>query len=162
MFYNPTVTNPSPYMRPLLIDNNFDISGRFNIKTANQNNYGNFTWTKQNTSESLELRSPIGTTVARITVESGVATLTTKDKVYTKDDLDDMLEQNLGFSLPMPYLHYWIQGISLPDVPIDGELADGFIQLGWQVEYLEWYNQNHPKIIRCTKDDLSIKLLLEW
>lgn len=162
MFYNPTVAKPSPYVKPTAIDQNFDISGRFNIKTAEKNNYGNFTWIKTGTNESMELRSPIGSTVAKITIESKVATLETKDKTYTGDDLDQMLEDNLGFTLPMQSLHFWIQGVALPGIPIDSNLDDGFVQLGWKVEYLAWTDPNHPKILLCSKGDLTIKLLIEW
>lgn len=162
IFYNPTVAKPSPYVKPTAIDQNFDISGRFSIKTTDKNNYGNFTWTKYGSNESMELRSPIGSTVAKITIESSFATLETKDKKFTGEDLDQMLEDNLGFTLPMQSLHYWIQGIAIPDTPIDKGLEDGFVQLGWKVEYLAWTNPNHPRILQCSKGDLTIKLLLEW
>lgn len=161
-FYNPTVDKPSPYIKPNIIDKNFDISGRFSIKTKEKNEYGNFTWSRIADNESMELRSPIGTTVAKITVESKVATLETKDQTYRGDDLDQMMENNLGFTLPMQSLHYWIQGVALPDTTVDVQLKDGFVQLGWKVEYLAWQDPNHPKILQCSKGDLVIKLLLEW
>lgn len=161
-FYNPTVEKPTPYKKPLVVDKDFDISGRFSIKTSQKNEYGNFTWTKIESSENLELRSPIGNTVAKITVESGIVTLNTQDKIYSGNDLDSLLQQNLGFVLPMESLHYWIQGIELPNVPIDKKLNDGFSQLGWDIEYLSWSDPNHPKVIQCTKGDLVIKLLLNW
>ncbi len=161
-FYNPGVDKPSVYVKPKAIDKNFDISGRFSITNAKDNNYGNFTWTRQAPDENLELRSPIGSTVAKITIESGVATLETEGKIYHGQDLDTILEQNLGFSLPMQSLHYWIQGVALPTSPIEENLNDGFVQLGWTVEYLAWADPNHPKILQCSRGDLTIKLLLEW
>ncbi|MCC2624223.1 MAG: lolB [Burkholderiales bacterium] len=162
MFYNPTVEKSSPYIKPTTIDKNFDISGRFSITTPKKNDYGNFTWARQGESESLELRSPIGSVVAKISIESKAATLETKDKTYTGNDLDKLLQDNLGFTLPMQSLHYWIQGVALPNMPIDSNLADGFVQLGWKVEYLDWQDPNHPKILQCSKGDLTIKLLIEW
>jgi outer membrane lipoprotein LolB len=162
MLYNPTVDKAAPYIKPARIDQNFDISGRFSIKTSKDNNYGNFTWARQHESESLELRSPIGSVVAKITIEDKLATLETKDKKYSGSNLDKLLKDNLGFILPMRSLHYWIQGVALPNVPLDNQLDDGFTQLGWKVEYLEWSDPNHPKILQCSKGDLVIKLLLEW
>ena len=73
-----------------------------------------------------------------------------------------MMQRELGFVLPMAYLHYWIQGVQLPGLPIDEELTDGFVQLGWDVEYLQWLDPTHPEIVECTKDDLVIKLLIQW
>lgn len=161
--YDATPDKPAvAYSKPKVIDPNFDISGRFIIKQPDKNNYGNFTWNRTGESEELDFNTPIGQTVAKIIIESGIATLTNKDNSYTGQDLNDMMQKQLGFVLPMNYLHYWIQGVSLPDVPVTQQLDDGFVQLGWKVEYLQWQDANHPQIIQCTKDDLIIKLLVEW
>jgi outer membrane lipoprotein LolB len=156
-------TAPAAYVKPVAIDQNFDISGRFIIKKSIKNNYGNFTWVRNNNNEELNFTTPIGQTVARITIESSLATLTTQDnKTYSGDDLDDLMEDKLGFVLPLDYLHYWIQGVNLPNEPVDAKLDNGFMQLGWKVTYLEWTDPNHPKIVECSKDDLTIKLLINW
>lgn len=156
------VTPPVVYNKPTAIDTNFDITGRFFIKQPDKNSYGNFAWHKFNESEELNFNTPLGQTVAQITIESGVATLTTNNEKYSGDNLDQMMQEKMGFVLPMNYLHYWIQGVSLPNVPVTAELADGFVQLGWNVEYLQWLDKNHPQIVQCTKGDLVIKLFIEW
>ncbi|MCX8514657.1 MAG: lipoprotein insertase outer membrane protein LolB [Burkholderiales bacterium] len=163
-FYDVNVTTPpKTYVKPLTIDQNFDISGRFIIKQESKNNYGNFTWVRNNDYEQLNFTTPIGQTVARITIESSLATLTTQDnKTFSGDDLDDLMDDKLGFVLPLNYLHYWIQGVNLPNEPVESKLDNGFMQLGWKVNYLEWTDPNHPKIVECTKDDLTIKLLINW
>ena len=160
-FYNVSVEKPAQYVQPITIESDFNISGRFFIKTAKKNDYGNFTWDKAQNSESLAFRTPIGQTVAQITIESGVATLATKDKIYSGEDLDTMMQNHLGFTLPMSQLHYWIKGVPLPDEPVTQKLTSGFVQLGWNVEYLQWHDPSHPHIIRCSKEDLVIKLLIE-
>ena len=156
------VTPPVVYNKPTLIDQNFDITGRFFIKQPEKNSYGNFAWHKLNESEELNFNTPLGQTVAQIIIESGVATLTAKEETYTGDNLDQMMQEKMGFVLPMNYLHYWIQGVSLPNAPVTAELANGFVQLGWNVEYLQWLDKNHPQIVQCTKGDLVIKLFIEW
>ena len=162
-FYDVKADKPATtYYKPQVIDTNFDISGRFFIRQPNKSSYGNFAWHKLNESEELDFNTPLGQTVARINIESGAATLTAKDETYSGDSLDKMMQEQLGFVLPMNYLHFWIQGVSLPDSPVTAELATGFEQLGWKVEYLQWQDKNHPQIIQCTKEDLSIKLFIQW
>lgn len=161
-FYDPTVTNPAYYVEPLQKVDNFDISGRFAIKTSYKNNYGNFTWVKSAESEVLDLQTPLGSTVAQIIVVNGINTLVTKDNTYVGDKLNQVLLNKLGVVLPLQSLHYWITGIAIPDMPIEKKLAYGFRQLGWNVEYLAWQDTNHPRILQCTKDDLIIKLLIQW
>ena len=161
-FYDVTIEKPAEYVQPIAIESDFNISGRFFIKTSKRDNYGNFTWDKSGNDESLAFRTPIGQTVAQITIESGSATLTTKDKVYSGEDLETMMQNHLGFILPMSQLHYWIKGVPLPSAPVTNKLTSGFVQLGWRIEYLQWVDPNHPHVIRCSKDDLVIKLLIDW
>lgn len=160
-FYTEETTNAPPYLRPVKVDNDFDISGRFSIKNATHNKYGNFNWIKIDKNEELSFNTPLGQTVAKIVLNNGIATLTTEDRTYTSTDLDSMMQQKLGFILPLAYLHYWVQGVALPDVPDTSPLFDGFKQLGWNIEYLKWHDANHPQIIQLTKEQLVIKLLID-
>lgn len=163
IFYKPPDLAPPTYIKPNAIESGFDISGRFIIKSSVKNNSGNFTWNRVNESEDLEFRTPLGQTVAKIIInESGVATLYTSDDSYTGDDLTDEMQDQFGFTLPLNSLHYWVQGITIPDVPVTQKLSDGFVQSGWNVEYLEWETPTHPHILRCTNGEFEIKLLVDW
>lgn len=162
-FYNIEASKPATvYIRPTAVVTDFNISGRFSIKNKEKNYYGNLTWSRTGNNEALDFNSPIGQTFARIVIESNNVTLTTNKDTYTGDDLDNMMIEELGFTLPLNYLHYWIQGVEFPNELITETLNNGFIQLGWRVEYLEWQDKTHAKIIMCSKGDLIIKLLLEW
>ncbi len=162
-YYDATVDKPAVYHQPVKIDEDFSISGRFSIKTDQKNYYGNFDWNHESGNDVLNFNSPVGTTVAQIKVESGIAELTDEDNnTYTGKNLDQLMIARLGFSLPMNYLHYWIQGVPLPAYPVDSKLDSGFTQLGWKVEYLSWSDTNHPQIVQVTKDSLRIKLLTNW
>ena len=100
--------------------------------------------------------------IGKIIINKHKATLFTEHESYTGSNLDTLMVENLGFSIPLAYLHYWIEGIALPSIPIDMTNKYGFSQLGWKVEYLEWYDNNHPKIIKISKTNLVIKLLIQW
>lgn len=161
--YDTTVANPEKYHAPTLIDDNYNISGRFSILTAAQKDYyGNFSWEHESGVDHLALMSPLGNAVAQITVESSVATLETSDGKYSGNDLDQLLTKQLGFTLPINYLHYWVQGIPLPNYPVESSLVSGFHQLQWNVEYLRWQDSNHPQVVQVSNDKLRIKLLINW
>lgn len=161
--YDTKVDNPAEYHKPQQIDDSYNLSGRFSIKTAEKNYYGNFNWLKESGAEELDFMSPVGTTVAQIKIESGITSLTDEDnKTYTGNNLNQLMQDRLGFVLPMSYLHYWIQGVPLPQYPVQESLKSGFSQLGWNVEYLSWHDENHPQIIQASKDNLRIKLLINY
>ncbi|MDD3266432.1 MAG: lipoprotein insertase outer membrane protein LolB [Burkholderiales bacterium] len=161
-YYDMPVENAANYHKPTSVDKNYDIGGRFSIITPKDNYYGNYSWQHDATSDHLSMFSPIGTVVANITVESEVATLETSDGVYKGKDLDALLIKQLGFTLPVNYLHYWVQGIPLPESPITNQLKSGFTQLGWDVEYLKWADDNHPYIMQISNSQMKVKLLINW
>ena len=161
-FYIFNVKSTPAYKRPVKIDNDFDISGRFSIKSLEANRYGNFGWIKNNDTEELSFNTPLGQTVAKVMIDNQKTILQTNDNVYTGDDLDQMMQDKLGFVIPLKYLHYWIQGVALPNTTITQELPSGFSQLGWNVQYLQWQDQNHPRIIQLDNGELVIKLLIDY
>lgn len=150
------------YHKPTFLEESYAIDGRFSTNSKSAHAYGNYTWVKTKEREQINFTTPLGETVAQIIIESGIVTLNAKGKSYVGDDVDDMLYNKVGFDLPLNYLHYWIQGMPIPGEVVDKTLNDGFTQLGWSVEYLEWVNQTHPHIIKCTNQDLVVKLLINW
>ena len=161
-FYDNVVSQPPVYHQPLVVVESYTISGRFSIKSAAKNDYGNFNWHHESANDLLEFRSPIGTTVAQIQVVNNIATLSTAGETYSGAGLEQLMQQQLGFSLPLNYLHYWIQGIPLPQYPLQQRLASGFRQLNWKIEYLSWQDVNHPQIVQLSNANLRIKLLINW
>lgn len=161
-YYDVTVDNAANYHKPNKVDQTYDIGGRFSIITPKDNYYGNYSWQHDVGSDHLSMFSPIGTVVANITVESNIAILETSNGVYKGKDLDVLLTQQLGFTLPISYLHYWVQGVPLPEYPITNQLQSGFTQLGWNIEYLKWEDENHPYIMQISNAQMKIKLLINW
>lgn len=159
-FYDKNVAQPATYHAPQNIDQDYNIDGRFSIVAQEKNYYGNFTWNHENNFDKLALNSPLGNSVAVITVDNGNATLQTSDGTYTGSNLDELLKQRMGFTLPLAYLHYWVQGVPLPDYHVENKLTSGFQQLGWNIEYLEWADDNHPSLVQVSNTGLKIKLLI--
>lgn len=162
-WYDTQVTTPANYHQPLQLDESYNISGRFLISTPESKDYyGNFNWQHESGNDNLAFMSPLGNTVAQIVVESGLATLTTGGESYSGRNLDAMMMQQLGFSLPLNYLHYWIQGVPLPQYKVQDHLVSGFDQLGWKIEYLSWQDSNHPQVLLVQKNALRIKMVMNW
>ncbi len=150
------------YHQPQQVDYNFSISGRFIVRHAAKDYFGNFSWAHVPGQDRLSMYSTWGITIAQIRVENKVSQLTVEGKTYYGEDLDKLLESHLGFSLPLVYLHYWIQGSPLPGVKVEQKFNQGFQQLLWQVKYLQWQENNRPQIIELSQSNLKIKLLIKW
>jgi outer membrane lipoprotein LolB len=172
--FDKQVKEVKPYKKPQQVDIVFKYTGRFVISTESESYYGTFTWVKNDDNQQLELRSVLGNTVAKIDITKQANVLQVQDKIYRQDfntksdssepvshneDLNTLLKQYLGFEIPLQYMHYWVQGLPLPQYHIDQAITDGFIQQNWKVEYLQ-YKDNKPTIVKITRDKLMIKLLI--
>ena len=84
---------------------NYDRDGK--LETLS----GKFAWTQKPGVIDVALMSPIGQTIATISVTPQLATLTQSDgKARTASDIDTLTGQALGWSLPVNGLRDWMQG----------------------------------------------------
>ena len=88
-------------------------------------------------------------------------------------DLNQLIQSELGVSLPYKALEYWLKGMVYPAYPIDQAVfnsngyLDKLLQDGWQVEYQAYTDQAVadlalPRKIKLTRDEQSISLFVRW
>jgi outer membrane lipoprotein LolB len=111
-------------------------SGRF-AATANNGERretisGLFTLEVRGARKTIDLATPVGTTVARIEIEPGRATATGPQlQTASGPDADLLVESMLGWRLPVSGLADWIDGRPSPDRPAS-------TQDGWTIRYAEY------------------------
>ncbi|MFZ6745276.1 lipoprotein insertase outer membrane protein LolB [Undibacterium sp. JH2W] len=153
------------------------ISGKISIQYQQagkpQSLPGSFEWEQDAQGIRINLLSQLGQVMARINQNELGATLELNDKsTRSASDLDQLLQDTLGWSLPVAGLRDWLQGF----VAIDGKQAIAVkaeeqtlnIQ-GWKLRYVSWHEQpSFPKRIdlqRYTEQagDVSIRIVVnEW
>lgn len=157
-----------------------EYSGRF---SANYVRYGreegvqgSFQWREQGRNVRLDLISPLGQTLAIVTSTPTGATLDLPNEApRNAPEVDTLLEQSLGFSLPVAGLRDWIHARPAPGVPAkttrgaDGRLAT-LAQSGWTVQYVSWQAPQsdgapRPRRIDLARDGtanpLSVRLVID-
>lgn len=118
------------------------LTGRFSLQLPpgsaghNRSTTANFELLGTAGRGRLELSTPLGSLVARVHWQPGLAWLQTPDGDRTYEDVDGLTQELLGEPLPVQALFDWLQGRPWPQarqqaVP-DG--FQGFQQLGWQVD----------------------------
>ena len=90
---------------------------------------------------------------------------------YQATTPEELLEQQLGWKLPVSHLSWWVRGLPAPrqqePLTLDGNsrLA-GLAQDGWTVEYLSYAEQNGywlPERIKLHGQDLDVTLVVkDW
>jgi len=147
------------------------MNGRISANHQGKRHSAGLRWMHQNSSDEILLLAPLGYTVARVYRDAHQATLEESDKSYQANDAETLMEQVLGWHLPLNGLHRWVLG--LPDSS-DVERIErddlGRIhvlhQSGWEVRYLLYANADPdslPSRLQLSHEDLQLLLLIdEW
>ncbi|MFM0069879.1 lipoprotein insertase outer membrane protein LolB [Paraburkholderia sediminicola] len=152
--------------------------GRFAIQYNDQNGqqrnaYGNFTWQETGDTVTLQLRNPLGQTLAIVTSSPASATLELPNRQpLTADNVSTLMQNALGFALPVEGLRYWLQPSPAPTsrakTEKDPEQPSHLKQItqdGWTIDYLAYADAPATGVkrvnLRRSEPPLDIKLVLD-
>lgn len=152
--------------------------GRFAVQYNDQNGqqrnaYGNFTWQETGDTVTLQLRNPLGQTLAVVTSSPASATLELPNRQpLTADNVSTLMQNALGFALPVEGLRYWLQPSPAPTSrartekdPEQPSRLKQITQDGWTIDYLAYADApaTGVKRVNLTRSDppLDIKLVLD-
>ena len=168
-FMSPTV---APVARPAQPETaTFALNGRISINHQGTHHYAGIRWTHQVQSDEILLLTPLGQTAARVYRDAGNATLDDGDKHYRAGDAEALMEQALGWHLPLKGMRHWVLGLADSGSPAKIErAANGQISVlfqdGWEVRYLRYADAKPDSLstrLQLTREDLQIQLSVdEW
>ncbi|MGO4307486.1 outer membrane lipoprotein LolB [Cupriavidus sp. RAF12] len=158
-------------------------SGRFAANYVrygrNEGVQGSFRWEEQGRNVRLDLVSPLGQTLAVVTSTPSGATLDLPNEPpRNAPEVDSLMEQALGFSLPVAGMRDWLHGRPASGAPskstrdANGRL-DTLMQSGWTVRYVDWQESPEgaapatarPRRVDMARDGadspLSVRLVID-
>ncbi len=119
----------------------FEAAGRISLRHGAQALTANFRWLHQGERDEIDLASPLGQTLARLSGAPGAVSLRLADgSVASAADWAALMSRSLEWALPVEGLRYWIQGMPRPGSAFEVEWApDGVPALlrqdGWTIVY---------------------------
>lgn len=157
-----------------------DLSGRLLVNYQKdgqpQSLNGKFEWTQRPGRIDVSLVSPLGQTVAAISVTPQQATLKQAGREpLVASDIDALTTRTLGWSLPVSGLRDWLQGYAV-DASGKRFVASPahnsvFTKDGWRLRFVSWQDEAtpHPFPSRIdaersatpTSDELAIRIVLD-
>jgi outer membrane lipoprotein LolB len=157
-----------------------DLSGRLSVNYHKDGRpesvTGNFNWTQRPGRIDVNLASPLGQTIAAITVTPDSATLTQAERApRVARDINTLSAQALGFALPVAGLRDWLQGYATDAngkrfvaSPANNSVATND---GWRLRFVSWHDENaaHPvprridaeRSATANSDELAIRIVLD-
>jgi len=167
---NPTLKETLKRLKPSWLiseqDSKGSWDGRFAVKvtgltnTQNQGGSGGFTLTQDALKDILEIRNPVGGSIAKITITPGEASLERDGQIVTAVDADSLVQNTLGLPLPARGLSDWLRGQIRPGSNASVERnAKGQVskidQDGWNLVY-SWDESNRlEKLIMTRSSNLG-------
>ncbi len=115
----------------------FAIEGRFSLTQDHERHAGRLSWQHLAGTDSLQIASPFGQTVAEIVVVPGRAQLETSDRQrFEAADAAALTREVLGYALPVTALADWLLGRGAGDVAHDALGRPLSLRAGeWEVSY---------------------------
>jgi outer membrane biogenesis lipoprotein LolB len=140
--------------------------GRFSVKIndakSQDGGSGAFTLNHVDFVDDLEIRSPIGSSIAKIQIKPGSASLEQNGKIVTAIDADQLMAQTLGLPLPARGLTEWLSGF--PRAGSQGTLkrnvagqVEEIIQDNWTLKYT-WTNDNKLQKLHMNRSDRGTEI----
>jgi outer membrane lipoprotein LolB len=131
---------------------------------------GKFDWQQTPGRVEVSLASPLGQTMATLSVTPESATLTQADRApRVAKDLETLTHDALGWSLPVSGLRDWLQGYA---TGADGKRfiaspANNTVVTkdGWRLRFATWQDDTaavpQPKRIDADREDLAIRFAIQ-
>ncbi|WP_191485721.1 lipoprotein insertase outer membrane protein LolB [Pseudomonas sp. FEN] len=150
----------------------WQINGKVGIRAPKDSGSGTLFWLQRQDYYDIRLSGPLGRGAARLTGRPGQVTLEVANQGrYAATSPEALLQEQLGWELPVSHLVWWIRGLPAPDsksrlnLDNDSRLAT-LEQDGWQVEYLSYSQQNGywlPERVKLHGRDLDVTLVIkDW
>lgn len=151
-----------------VVDRNADflIDGRMSV-VAHPHNAplqavnGRFSWSDQHGIASIGLFSPIGDTLAELTVAPAEARLRTAEFVDSAAAPETLVERHLGLTLPVSGLRDWMRGF---DRAGQWHVPGAFGDAGWWISYPDLTEQGRPRVIKLERQyphPIEVRLVID-
>lgn len=150
----------------------WQINGKVGIRAPKDSGSATLFWLQRQDYYDIRLSGPLGRGAARLTGRPGNVSLEVASQGrYEATTPEQLLGEQLGWSLPVSHLVWWVRGLPAPDsksrvtLNADSRLAS-LEQDGWQIEYLSYIEQNGfwlPERVKLHGTDLDVTLVVkDW
>ena len=146
----------------------WELAGRISVQLEKEGWSASLYWWQDNSDYKLRIVAPLGRGTVEITGNKEQVRLQMADnQVFENQGIDQMMQQNLGWEIPVDALVYWVRGLPDPgskpdniDIDADGRLA-GLHQDGWDIHYEKYTNVGGfdvPSRMTVEREQLRLRL----
>jgi outer membrane lipoprotein LolB len=146
------------------------LAGRMSVRHKSDAWSASLYWRQEQDSYNVGIVAPLSQGSIEINGNANAVTLkTSEDQVYSNDDVNLLMQQNLGWSIPVSVMQYWIKGLPSPELKIDKIILDDMgkldelTQSNWHITYQAYTRKQGydlPSRLQITRENLVIRLII--
>lgn len=144
--------------------------GKLGLRVNGKGNSASFSWQNEGQDYLLRLHGPFGQGKVSLQKENGRVTLESKDHNDTARSPEQLMEDALGWTLPISELVYWIKGLPSRESPVTRQSENTLGKLetleqqGWHIRYSNYAAENGvmlPYKIIANRDNVRLVLAIK-
>lgn len=145
------------------------LQGKLGVRAPNESGSGTVFWLQDRDDYDIRLSGPLGRGATRIHGnDHGVTLEIAGQPPVNAPSAEALLEQQIGWRLPVEHLLWWVRGLPAPDSPShlqlnpDSQLAR-LAQAGWTVEYSRYQQVDGvplPQRLQLSGHDMLLTLVI--
>ncbi len=151
--------------------NGWAVKGRLGITTSKEGWTASLHWAQQKQLYMMRIMAPLGQGTYEIKGGHGkVSLLTEQNELIEAADPDTLMNENLGWSVPVLGLQHWILGIPAPHSPVQHRAIDGDGRLvsleqdGWKIIFSRYQSVGQyelPGKISMENSRIKVRLAIQ-
>ncbi|QJQ96472.1 MULTISPECIES: lipoprotein insertase outer membrane protein LolB [Halomonadaceae] len=147
------------------------LAGKVGLRTPQESTSANLDWNQRPYHFRMLISGPFGAGRSVLEGREGRVSMTSNQGRFEAENAEALMEAQLGWSLPVSSLDYWIRGLPAPgrehEVARDnGGFPVSLHQDGWEINYLDWTQTSNlwlPRRLVMTYDEIRATLVVnEW
>ena len=123
---------------------NWDFNGRIATRNGSDGGQATIRWTREGDSHRLDLFGPFGGGAVHMEYGPWGAVLRDgKDNRYVRENEQALLDEVIGWRVPVGDMNYWLFGLASRDMPATYQLDTAgnlarLRQSGWEIEFTDY------------------------
>lgn len=170
-FDHPTY-QPEPWkLRKVKISrkSNWFIQGSVGVTNQGKTQIASFSWKQRGVNYAINIYGPLNIGAIGLAGSPGMVTLIKPNGKYTAPNAETLMQQQLGWYLPVSNMYFWIRGLPAPG-GINGQSYDNYGHLidleqqGWTIHYDSYQafgDADFPRKIVMDNQALHVKLVIK-
>ena len=152
---------------PIREELDFSVAGRVGAVAGRASASADFLWRQYASGFDVEFWGPLGQGRTHLVADGDrLSVLTARGERVNDGEARDWLRRELRLDVPVRALSSWITGHPAPEWPASGVDADGFNQLGWEIEIAawdDWDGRRQPRKLTASRADYRVTIICrQW